>query len=119
MYHDCYRGFFVSKKSFSETLRLPAPSGSIQVNFCKNPFCDNFAIHPLFSNIYDNEGKPLPLGSRTDPLYKKSGASNGESYLHCKSCKSYTAIKSNEGVEQTIAESGMGTVLISLKCPLN
>lgn len=117
MYHDCYRGFFVSKKSFSETLRLPAPSGSIQVNFCKNPFCDNFAIHPLFSNRYDNEGKPLPLGSRTDPLYKKSGASNGESYLHCKSCKSYTAIKSNEGVREEYERVSAYLKPVPLCCP--
>lgn len=107
----------MSKKSFLETLRLPPPCKGVQVNFCKNPSCTNFAIHPLFSNRYDNDGVPLPAGSRTDPLYKKSGASNGESSLHCKSCDSYSAIKSNEGVKEEIDRISAYLKPKQLSCP--
>ncbi|EJP3284412.1 IS1 family transposase [Vibrio parahaemolyticus] len=107
----------MSKKSFSETLRLPSPSGGIQVNFCKNPFCNNFAKQPLFSSRYDNNGNPLPAGSRTDPLYKKSGSTNGESSLHCKSCNSYTAIKSNKGIREEFERISSYLKPKILRCP--
>lgn len=107
----------MDKKSFFATLRLPAPSQGIQVNFCKNPHCSNFSVPPLFSNRFTNEGKPLPNGSRTDPNYKKSGASNGESFLHCKSCNSYSTIKSNDGVREELERISSYLTPASLTCP--
>ncbi|MCQ1056555.1 hypothetical protein LRP52_00555 [Photobacterium sp. ZSDE20] len=107
----------MGKISFSDTLRLPLPHDGVQVNFCKNPACKNFAEPPLFSNRFDNEGLPLPAGSRTDPLYKKSGASNGECSLHCKECDGYSAIKSNEGVKEELDRISAYLKPKELSCP--
>lgn len=83
-------------------LRIPVPIGGIQVNFCKNPECVNFGMHPK-ENI-----KGLTMPAIPDPITGKRHRdrytvnSKGKAYpsLCCHSCKQRPPIKSNLGVHE-------------------
>lgn len=75
-------------------LKLGANSASpLQVNFCKNPQCDNFGIPAKEEPI-----KPGPSPDR-DFHYKVTNTAKGRiPALLCKSCKEKIPIKSNAGI---------------------
>lgn len=66
---------------------------SIQVNFCKNPKCENFGV-PAKEEI----SRPGPNPDR-DMNYKVTSTSKGAiPAIFCKSCKEKIPIKSNKGI---------------------
>ena len=65
----------------------------LQVNFCKNPQCDNFGIPAR-----EEPGKPGPSADR-DLRYKVTNTAKGRvPALLCKCCKEKIPIKSNAGI---------------------
>jgi hypothetical protein len=75
-------------------LRLGATQAQpLQVNFCKNPQCDNFGVTAKEEPI-----KPGPNPNR-DFHYKVTNTAKGRvPALLCKSCKEKIPIKSNAGI---------------------
>jgi transposase-like protein len=80
-----------------ETPRIPLPAGEIQVNFCKNPTCANFA-QPAST-------APQPRGRWVPPerkdRYAISGTSDGPQ-LRCLACNEFIPVKSNAGIAEEI-----------------
>lgn len=69
------------------------PAEPLQVNFCKNPQCDNFGIPAKEESI-----KPGPNPDR-DFHYKVTNTAKGRvPAILCKSCKEKIPIKSNAGI---------------------
>ena len=65
----------------------------LQVNFCKNPQCDNFGIPAK-----EEPGKPGPSPDR-DLHYTVTNTAKGRiPAILCKSCKEKIPIKSNTGI---------------------
>lgn len=89
-------------------LKLGAnPAVSLQINFCKNPQCENFGIPAR-----EEPGKPGPSPDR-DLHYKVTNTAKGRTpALLCKSCKEKIPIKSNAGISaefDRIARSALST----------
>lgn len=80
-----------------EAPRIPLSAGEIQVNFCKNPTCANFA-RPAST-------APQPRGRGGDPALKDrytiSGTSDGPQ-LRCLACNEFIPVKSNAGIAEEI-----------------
>jgi len=98
-------------------LAIPLDEEGIQVNFCKNPSCQNFGVKP---NIYyGKKNKGRSPSHLIDPLYKRVGT-NGTS-LHCKACNTSTTLKSNiavsEEVQRLSPSKPQDLASISLSCP--
>jgi len=83
--------------------RIPLEAGGIQVNFCKNPNCANYAIPASV------EKQPRGRGNKIADRYtisggaKRKGKGEGERItntpvLACLSCGEYPPIKSNQGI---------------------
>lgn len=80
-----------------QTPRTPLPVGEIQVNFCKNPTCANFA-RPA-NTTPQPRGRPTSETQRDH--YAISGTSDGPQ-LRCLACKEFIPIKSNAGIAEEI-----------------
>ena len=79
--------------------RIPVEYDGIQVNFCKNPACQNFGVPPLEVPKYARRPKvPVP-GSE----YTITGAHTGATALSCKLCGEYPTLKSNKGIAEELA----------------
>ncbi len=78
----------------SSTLKIGVkPFRYLQVNFCKNPNCENFGIPAK-----EEFGKPGPSPDR-DMRYKVTNTAKGRTpALLCKVCKEKIPIKSNQGI---------------------
>jgi len=84
----------LNKKSCQNNIpRIPLQSGQIQVNFCKNPACDNYGISAKQQGKGDNYR--LTFGSRK-PVAK----------LLCKCCGEQFPIKSNQGINDELKRIG-------------
>ncbi|MCW7553139.1 hypothetical protein NX722_10925 [Endozoicomonas gorgoniicola] len=69
-------------------LAIPAPEGDIQVNFCKNPKCNNFGIAP--------EG---PDGNRRYRYLQKTPLTHA---LFCKACDRISILKANTSINSEL-----------------
>ena len=75
--------------------RIPPEHGGIQINFCKNPSCDNF-------------GKPEESGvakwaKNGEARYKVTSAGKAYPHLTCRKCNTAFPMKSNLGVHEELA----------------
>ena len=70
--------------------RVPAEADGIQVNFCKNPACQNYGI-PALGN---SGGKPKDDG------YIATGGGSSLPVLKCKICGEFPPIKSNAAIAE-------------------
>lgn len=77
-----------------EKQRVPEAAGNIQVNFCKNPQCLNYA-RPM-------SNKPQPRGTRgtakPKDVYKICGDKRGTPEIQCLRCNEILPLKSNLGI---------------------
>lgn len=94
----------------SKVYRIPPEFNGVQVNFCKNPECENFGIPPIAlgkfkKNINDN--------------YKVDTASRGNPILHCLACNEYIPLKSNQGVSEEIDRMLANSSSSVQSCPDN
>lgn len=69
---------------------MPAEADGIQVNFCKNPACQNYGIPAL-----DNSG-----GKPKDDGYIVTGGGSSLPVLKCKICGEFPPIKSNAAISE-------------------
>lgn len=77
--------------------RVPPPAGALQVNFCRNPACDNFGRPPGSSH-----GRSI--AAKDEPGYVMSGGGGSlQPTSICKLCKESFALKSNQAVAEEIA----------------
>lgn len=91
------------------------PLQPLQVNFCKNPQCDNFGIPAKEEHI-----KPGPNLNR-DFHYKVTNTSKGRvPAILCKSCKEKIPIKSNTGISAEFTRISYATLtrLEKLSCKI-
>jgi transposase-like protein len=80
-----------------ETPRIPLPAGDVQVNFCKNPTCANFA-QPASTAA---QGRGRPKSGTPRDRYGISGTSDGPQ-LRCLACNEFIPVKSNAGIAEEI-----------------
>jgi transposase-like protein len=80
--------------------RIPPEFNGVQVNFCKNPECENFGIPAIqIAN------------------YKLQSSSKGQPSLHCLSCDEHIPVKSNQGISEEISRMIDGNTSIVECCP--
>jgi hypothetical protein len=72
--------------------RVPVEVGTIQVNFCKNPQCQNFGIPA--STMRQPRGRGAAKRGRD--TYTVVGSGRGTPMLRCSFCGQYPTIKSNK-----------------------
>ena len=78
----------------NEIPRVPPPSGTIQVNFCKNPTCGNFGIPA--SDKTQSRGRHVKPGN---DRYKLTGTPPA---FICLKCGEQIPAKSNEGIAEEL-----------------
>lgn len=78
--------------------RVPIEVGAIQVNFCKNPQCQNFGVPA------STEKQPRGKGAdeRGRDTYTVCGSGRGTPMLHCNLCGQYPTIKSNKAIHEEL-----------------
>ena len=79
--------------------RVPVEVGAIQVNFCKNPQCQNFGVPA------STERQPRGKGAaeRGRDAYSVSGSGRGTPMLRCSFCGQYPTIKSNQAIHEELS----------------
>jgi len=92
--------------------RIPPAAGKIQVNFCKNPKCDNFGVPAK-----DTERILGRYSGREDTYRLKTSGQRAVPTLTCKLCGEYPTIKSNEGISEELSRfmAPLQTEIVS--CP--
>ena len=83
----------MSKRSYKRKERLPRAVGPIQVNFCKNPECQNFGV-PASTK---KQPKGPGAKNRDRDTYTVIGTSTRTS-IWCSYCGQRPRIKSNQGI---------------------
>ncbi len=85
----------MGKKSSS---RIPVEIDGIQVNFCKNPVCDNYGIPA------STQKQPRGPGatSKGRDLYTVVGSSRHAPTIKCHVCNEHPPLKSNQGIVQEL-----------------
>ena len=99
--------------SSSPKYRIPPESGGIQINFCKNPNCENFGVPAeLFGDFRGKSGK-----NKVTLKYLVTAGSKGYPQLRCNACEEYFPIKSNLGIAEEVDrfQAHFNTALLS--CP--
>ncbi|RMD99229.1 MAG: hypothetical protein D6816_15225 [Bacteroidetes bacterium] len=82
------------KSSRRKRTRIPPEHGGIQVNFCKNPACENFGVAA-------SQKVQRGAGTKKDG-YTVVAAGKGVPVLHCHTCNEYPPIKSNQGIHEEL-----------------
>ena len=78
------------KSSGGSTTRIPAACGGIQVNFCKNPACENYGIPAA---------QTTGRGTQRD-RYAVVSAGRQYPVVKCHGCGEYPPLKSNQGIAE-------------------
>lgn len=78
--------------------RVPVEVGKIQVNFCKNPHCQNFGVPASPKRQPRGKG----AAERGRDAYSIAGSGRGTPMLHCSLCGQYPTIKSNKGIHEEL-----------------
>lgn len=89
--------------SKGSSVKIPAPSGDLQYNFCKNPHCSNFGIEP----------DKAPPGS-----YSLGYAGKAFPVLKCNACGESPPMKSNLGIADEIQRLSAYLQDCPLTCPV-
>ena len=79
--------------------RVPIEVGAIQVNFCKNPQCQNFGVPA--STKRQPRGKGAEERGRD--TYNVVGSGRGTPMLRCGFCGQYPTIKSNKAIHEELS----------------
>lgn len=88
--------------------RIPPEFNGVQVNFCKNPECENFGIPALLFGKFKRG---------LNDKYKVVGSAKNAPVLHCLSCDEYIPVKSNQGVFEETQRMIDGNTSIVECCP--
>jgi len=79
--------------------RIPIEVGTIQVNFCKNPQCQNFGI-PASTH---RQPRGRGAAKRGRDTYSVVGSGRGTPMLRCSFCGQYPTIKSNKAIYEELS----------------
>ena len=79
--------------------RVPMEVGTIQVNFCKNPQCQNFGIPASTKRQPRGRG----AAERGRDTYSVVGSGRGTPMLRCSFCGQYPTIKSNKAIHEELS----------------
>ena len=79
--------------------RVPIEVGTIQVNFCKNPQCQNFGIPASTTRQPRGRG----VAERGRDTYSVVGSGRGTPMLRCSFCSQYPTIKSNKTIHEELS----------------
>ncbi len=94
--------------------RVPVEVGGIQVNFCKNPQCQNFGVPA------STQRQPRGKGAeeRGRDTYSVVGSGRGTPMLRCSFCGQYPTIKSNKAIHEELSRfwKHFDTIAV-LTCP--
>jgi hypothetical protein len=94
--------------------RVPVEVGGIQVNFCKNPQCQNFGVPA------STQRQPRGKGAeeRGRDTYSVVGSGRGTPMLRCSFCGQYPTIKSNKAIYEELSRfwKPFDTIAV-LTCP--
>jgi len=85
----------LGKKSSS---RIPVEADGIQVNFCKNPACENYGVPASLQKQPRGPG----ASSRGRDSYTLVGSGKSVPMIHCHKCNEYPPLKSNQGVDEEL-----------------
>ncbi|MCT4534698.1 hypothetical protein [Halodesulfovibrio sp.] len=89
--------YFVDKK---KRQRVPLEFNGIQINCCKNPFCENFGKPALTTPV--TKGRPKAGSKRIVDSYTIKGAGRKAPVLFCNKCRKSTTIKSNQAISEEL-----------------
>ncbi|NNM65102.1 MAG: hypothetical protein HKL99_10890 [Burkholderiales bacterium] len=84
-------------KISSEGFRAPAPFQGLNVNFCKNPKCDNFGVPETAHRSRRAPGTEAAPGS-----YSLVAAGRGKPLLKCGLCGEHLPMRSNQGIHEEL-----------------
>jgi len=88
----------LKKKSCQQVRpRIPLNIDGIQVNFCKNPACENYGVPA--SSQKQHRGRNARL---TGDVYTVVSSGKGIPMLRCHKCGEYPTLKSNQGIADEI-----------------
>jgi transposase-like protein len=79
--------------------RVPVEVGAIQVNFCKNPQCQNFGVPASTQRQPRGKG----AAERGRDTYSVVGSGRGTPMLRCSLCGQYPTIKSNKAIYEELS----------------
>ena len=79
--------------------RVPVEVGAIQVNFCKNPQCQNFGVPASTKRQPRGRG----AAERGRDAYSVVGSGRGTPMLRCSFCGQYPTIKSNKAIHEELS----------------
>jgi hypothetical protein len=79
--------------------RVPIEVGTIQVNFCKNPQCQNFGVPASTKRQPRGRG----AAERGRDTYSVVGSGRGTPMLRCSFCGQYPTIKSNKAIHEELS----------------
>lgn len=85
---------FENDQQQAAAARIPPEHGGIQINFCKNPTCDNFGQPEV--------GGVAKWAKNSQARYKVSSAGKGYPHLTCLRCNSLFPMKSNLGIHEEL-----------------
>ncbi len=85
-------------KAKKKTRRVSEEIDGIQVNYCRNPACENFG-RPA-STEDQSKARSLPAHKR-DPYHKNTKKKNIH-YIDCKACKKSSVLKSNLAISEEL-----------------
>ena len=85
---------FENDQQQAAAARIPPEHGGIQINFCKNPTCDNFGQPEV--------GGVAKWAKNSQARYKVSSAGKGYPHLTCQRCGSLFPMKSNLGIHEEL-----------------
>lgn len=86
------------KSSSGKKPRVPLQAGGIQVNFCKQPSCENFG-RPAATT---SQSRGRRVKTETRDSYKKFSSGRGVPHLQCLRCGKSLPIKSNQGIREEL-----------------
>jgi len=104
----------LKKKSCQQSKpRIPLKVDGIQVNFCKNPLCDNYGVPASM----DKQPRGRVAASAHRDSYTLVGSGNRTPMLHCHKCGEYPTLKSNQGIAEEVARFSLFLKETKTTCP--
>ncbi|WP_290924638.1 hypothetical protein [Halodesulfovibrio sp.] len=95
--------------------RIPNEFNGIQVNHCKNPFCDNFGKPAAVDAI--KRGRPKKGFETNRDSYTLNNSRPDHPQLKCSICGKRTVIKSNQGISEELKRITPERIYRFLCCP--
>jgi len=105
----------LGKKSCQdEHSRIPLEVDGIQVNFCKNPLCENYGVPACATK----QPRGINSQGKSRDTYTLVGSGRKVPMLHCHKCGEYPTLKSNQGIADEVARLSKSLAVEKASCPI-